>query len=291
MGLKDFQRECEKGLTKPLYLLTSKDEFLLNDAARAIKGLMKVDDFNFDDFDLSQSDTKVSAESLIELLNMVPFMGGKRTVFVRHAEKFSKKDTGILAGYASNPNPSSLLVLFALSTGSKKDSLQSLQGVNHIDLSLSPRELGQWVNSKAKGQGFTFSDEALKYLIGVVGDNLGLLFSEVSKFASLNKSVVELKDISDLVYEGADYGAFEVIAHIRRGDIKETFKGLNRLDNSLEPYQLLGALCWDYVMRPPRDSIGLRDALNILHESDRLVKRAALCSQEITALRLLKVIK
>ena len=291
MGLKDFQRECQSGFNKPLYVLSSKDEFLLNDAAKTIKGLLKIGDFNFDDYDLSFADSKVSAESLIELLNMMPFMCSRRTVFVRHAERFSKRDVGILAGYANKPNLSSLLVLFTLSTGAKRDLLQSIQGVVHLDLSLTSREVGHWISGKAKELGFTFSEEALKYLIAVVGDSVGLLLSEVAKFRALNKPVVELKDISDLVYEGADYGVFEVIPHLRRGNIKETFKGLDRLDNSIEPYQFLGALCWDYVTRPPQDSNRLKDTLYVLYQSDRLVKRAALCTEEITALRLLKVVK
>ncbi len=291
--MKEFNREIQSGFKGSCYCILSADEFLISDAAQSIKAAINLNEYSIEEFDLLNSDSVITVEALIEMLNTMPFMGTRKAIFVRHSEKFHKKDIARLEDYASNPCPASLLVLFAEMGDSRKANSLAIKGFREIALSLNARDIKEWINSKAQQRGYRFTRDALEYLFDIAGDNPGLLHSEVNKFAALNKDTVDIQDVSGLVYAGAEYGVFNLIGSLKKGDVKETIKGLQRLQGAVEPYQIIGALCWDYVVKGPRtgEQNRLIDTLRILHESDLLIKRAALCSIEMTILKLLKVIR
>lgn len=290
MGFRDLQKELTSGFKSPIYTITSSEEFLLRDCLKTIKDTLKLPDHSVEVFDLLQPESTITATSLVELLNMLPLMTERRVVFVNHSERFNKKDISILQDYASDPSPFSQLILL-VEVQDKKTSGFELKGSRQIDLSLSQKTLKDWLTLKAQGMGYRFTEEALEYLLEITGDNPGLLYSETLKFATLGKAVVDVHDISGLVYSGADYGVFEMIEHLKRGDVKETLIGSYRLQD-VEPFQVLGALCWHYVTRQGvgRSKDDLIRTLRVLHDTDLLIKRGALCAVDSAILRLLKVI-
>lgn len=290
MGFRDLQKELSSGFKSPLYTITSTDEFLFRDCLKTIVDTLKLPDYSIEVFDLLQPESTITATSLVELLNMLPLMTERRVVFVNHCERFNKKDISTLQEYASNPSPFSQLILL-VERQDKKTSGFELKGSKQIDLSLSQKTLKDWLILKAQAMGYRFTEEALEYLLEITGDNPGLLYSETLKFATLGKTIVDVQDISGLVYSGAEYGVFEMIEHLKRGDVKETLLGSYRLQD-VEPFQVLGALCWHFVTRQGISSgkDDLRRNLSVLHDTDLLIKRGALCAVDSAILRLLKVI-
>ncbi|HIJ60137.1 MAG TPA: DNA polymerase III subunit delta [Nitrospirae bacterium] len=288
-----IDRELSEGFNSPIYSIVSNDEFLLNDTARLIKKSVLQDEFNFEDYDLSFSDNKISINGLMESLNMIPFMSGRKVVFIRHSENFTKKELEALNKYFSNPSPFSLLVLFFKVSDLRKNLPLANQNIKTLVVSLSGREFVKWIDNRTRQLGYKLTKNAIDYLINVTGTDVGIINAELQKFNALNKQSLDIADISSIIYSGADYGAFELIDKIKQGDLKKSIQLLQRLDKEIETYQLLGALCWDLVVKQEKimDIKYIKDALKILHEADMLSKKSALCVMETTIVRLVENFK
>lgn len=288
MSFKSFDRELKDGFKGDIYALISNDDFLLDDAMRTIKKNLVEDDFNFEDYDLS--DSKMSLSGLLESLNMIPFMSGRKIVFLRHSEKLTKKQLATLDAYFVKPSSFSLLILF-FKVADLRKAVSLSSSVKTITLSLTDKELAQWIDNKAKSLGYCLTKETIEYLITISGNDAGIINAELSKFSALNKEQIDIVDISNIIYAGADYGAFELINMIKRGDLKKSLFLFQKLNESIETYQLLGALCWDMVVKQGRimNTQQMKDTLQILHEADKLSKRAALCVMETTIMKLIEI--
>ncbi|MCX8069563.1 MAG: DNA polymerase III subunit delta [Thermodesulfovibrionales bacterium] len=288
MSIKAFDKELTKGFKEPIYAVISNDDFLLNDAMKRIKKDVVFDEFNFEEFDLS--DNKVPLGGIMESLNMIPFMSGRKVVFIRHSEKLTKKELSTLDVYFSNPSSFTLLILFFKVSDMRKP-LSINSNVKTITLSLSDRELVDWIANKAISLGYELTREAIEYLINVSGTDAGIINAELLKFSTLNKAQLDIVDISNIIYAGADYGAFELIDLIKQGDLKKSLLLFQKLNESIETYQLLGALCWDLVVKQGRemDIKRMRETLKILHEADKLSKRGAFCVMETTIVKLIEM--
>ena len=100
MSIKHFIQEIEKGLRAPVYFLYSDDPYLLKEASLMAVGTVPESErgFGLTVFDLGGVDEKPSFDQIADVLNTMPFMGGRKTVIIENVQELSKKDTGRLEG-------------------------------------------------------------------------------------------------------------------------------------------------------------------------------------------------
>jgi len=248
MSYRNFLDEIKKGMPSANYILVASDPFLHTEAISLIKDLVPADerDFNFHVFDLlnAQSDN-LPFEQILDVVNTVPFFSGRKFVVIENFQKFSKKDFQKLKQYLIKPSESSVMIL--LNAGAvKKDVKENLEGLKQIILDISEREILPWLKARAKSKGLALSDSAADYLMGTIGPDLGLLTSELDKFALIGKPGLEKEDIVEIIEGKRIYTAFDLIDAIRAKDTERVFRIYRVLRDSEEPYGLLGALNWQY---------------------------------------------
>ncbi|MDP2276868.1 MAG: hypothetical protein Q8K51_01455, partial [Nitrospirota bacterium] len=178
MSIKTFLQEIDKGLTSPAYLLYADNEYVIEEALSSVKKTIPETEmpFNFNVFDLDSADSIPTAGEITDALNTVSFFGSRRYVIVRNLQKISAKEFKKFQPYIANPSPNSVFLMSYTGT-LKKEMKESTKGLKAICLDIRENDLPVWIREKARQKGITIKNDAVEYLIGVAGDDIGLLSS------------------------------------------------------------------------------------------------------------------
>jgi len=296
MSYRNLLDEVKKGLPSPCYMLTSSDRFLHSEAVSLIRGMIPESelDFSFQSFDLLSSDQdKPSPDLIIDVLNTVPFFSGRKYVVVENFQKLPKKEMGKFAGYLTAPSESSILVL--LYEGSpKKDFKEGLKGAKQISLDIRESDMPSWLVDKARSKDLSLTDEAARYLLAIIGPDLGMLSTEVEKLTLIGKKDVSLDDIKEIVEGKRAYGVFDLINALRNRNADEAFRIYGILRETEEPYILIGALNWQYAQmqgegNSPAEQNYLYEVFSLLKNADAGIKTGSYYPLELLLAKLLKL--
>jgi DNA polymerase III subunit delta len=249
MSFKTFLNEIEKGLPNPFYLFYTSDPFLQREAIAAIKRLVPEPerDFNLHIFDLSATgDESVSLGQILNVVNTVSFFGGKRfTIAAGNIQKLSKKELETLNEYALHPAFGTLFVIIHLGVFSKEGK-EKFRILKPASLDIRESEIPYWIKKRGEIKGVELSNDAIDYLIGLIGPDLGLLASEIEKISLIGKKRIETDDIADIVTGEKLYGIFDLVDALRQKDAEKVFRIYKSLKETSDDYSLIGALNWQY---------------------------------------------
>lgn len=276
MSIKNFIHESEKGFGSPVYFLYADDQYLLKETAiMAAKTVPEAErDFSFDLFDLDGIDETPPFEQIVDVLNTAPFFVRHRIVVIENIQELFKKDMEPLENYISNPSHHAVLIL--LHRGNPKAQFREvMKKVKTIALDIKPQELPSWIKEKARLKGLTVTNDAVDYLIGLIGPDVGLISSELEKFTLIGKSHIDTKDIVTIVRGNSDYDVFDLVNALRDKDTERAFRIARALQETQESYGLLGAINWHYSRMSLKDkgrAAYYSKVFELLNEADISIK-------------------
>lgn len=278
MSIKTFLQEIDKGLTSPVYLLYADNEYAIEEALSSVKKTISETEipFNFNVFDMDSADSIPTAWEITDTLNTVSFFGSRRYVIVRNLQKISAKEFKKFQFYIANPSPNSVL-LMSYTGALKKEMKESTKGLKTICLDMRENDLPVWIKEKIRQKGITIKDDAVEYLIGVVGDDMGLLSSEIEKLASFGNETITIGIIKEIVEGSRDYSVFDLTNALRERNIEKVFRIFRALSETTEPYNLLGAINWQYskMLLQANNTLQRKDfsrAFELLNNADIQIK-------------------
>ncbi|MCX5717536.1 MAG: DNA polymerase III subunit delta [Nitrospirae bacterium] len=278
MSFKTFLQEIDKGLTSPAYLLYADNEYMIEEALSSVKKTIPETEmpFNFNVFDMDSSDSIPTAGEITDTLNTVSFFGGRRHVVVKNLQKISAKEFKKFQSYVANPSPNSVF-LMSYTGILKKGMKESTKGLKSICLDIRENDLPVWIKEKIRQKGIAIKDDALGYLIGVVGDDIGLLSSEIEKLASFGNETITITGIKEIVEGSRDYSVFDLTNALREKNVEKVFRIYRTLSETTEPYNLLGAINWQYskMSLQANDTRQRKDfsrAFKLLNDADIQIK-------------------
>lgn len=278
MSIKTFLQEIDKGLTSPAYLLYADNEYPIEEALSAVKRTIPEAEmaFNFNVFDMDSADSIPTAGEITDTLNTVSFFGSRRYVVVRNLQRISTKEFKKFQSYIANPSPNSVFLMSYTGT-LKKEMKESTKGLKTICLDIRENDLPVWIKEKIRQKGITIKDDAVGYLIGVVGNDIGLLSSEVEKLASFGNETITISGIKEIIEGSRDYSVFDLTNALREKNIEKVFRIYRTLSETTEPYNLLGAINWHYskMSMQANDTRQRKDfsrAFELLNDADIQIK-------------------
>lgn len=272
MSLNHYLAEIKKGLRSPVYILHGDSHFLLKEAIFNTYSIVPEGnrEFALEIFDMEDGDSP-PMDNIVDILNTMPFTGGRRFVFIENAQSIKKKELKVISDYVSNPSPYSVLIMLYL--GKKIDLNMQSQKVKIISVDIRPQDMPSWIKEKGLKKGIDLTDGAIDYLIGITGQDIGLISSELEKIALLGKRQIDSMDISSIIKSEGDYDAFDLIEAMKRNDREGVFRILKKLVDSTEPYSILGALNWYFSRSKEEDKIeDLYRVYSLLYEADSAIK-------------------
>ncbi len=294
MSLRNFYLELSKGLPSPVYLISSPDDFLLYESLTLIKEKQTASDsLNLNVYDIDPSEGGVSIKEIVGVLNTFPFFGQKRTVVLKNIQKMPKKETKKLTDYFLNPSDFTLLIMLCGGEYKKIFDPVVLKKVKLIHINIQGNDIPSWIQEKAKKKGIELKPRAVEYLISTAGEDLAMLNSEIEKFSLLGKNIIDINEIKEIVYDGAEFDAFDLARALQKRDRKSVFRIYYSLEKNIDSVALLGALNWHYKNQydkaEEREQRTYHNIFRFLHEADIAIKNSQSNAIENLIIRILRL--
>jgi len=183
----------------------------------------------------------VSSFSLSELLDataVMPFIAEKRLVIVEGIPKISKEEFATLL----ESKHEDVIILFVEPAPDKRlnvtKELQA-QAELHTFGILSPRELREWAKKFVSESGATLQNEALEYLLDIVGSDQQILAQELRKLATFARDSIEKDHVELLAVPSGSQVIWRLTDLLGSGKAEEALKFVRySLERGEDPYTL-----------------------------------------------------
>lgn len=259
LSREDLRNQLLKGEIAPVYLLFGAETYLRDLAAKTITERALTDsslrEFNETVFSLAESkiDYALSAAEQMPMISTRRVVRITETVVSATGKKDSLKedDETILTRYLSRPSETSV-VIFVADELDKRRKISKLLLENSVAVeftALSEMELMSWAKGELKKQDADIEDRALRYLIGLVGDNVRKITTEIEKLAvaALPDSLITFELVEQLVPNSRELSNFELTDYLLAKNRTRSLQILHKiLDDGAEPLMLLGLIASNF---------------------------------------------
>ena len=260
-----MKEEASMKIEKATYIFYGEEQWLLKKRVAEIKKAVFADDQWALEYNLVTFETKnITMKSLLENLNIMPFMGEKRLVILEGAELFTfggksgeeqKKNDEQLIAYLNNPNPACVLIICNYYLPEKKNE-KAYSKFAALDMvavekfeALKPQAVKLWVKDYLKAYNSSIDLDALDYLTASSSRSLGILANELDKALTYTgKKRLSLEDIKQIITPTAEDSSFLLLNCLVDRKSNNALKALrNLLYYGSNEYQLLAFLEGQYI--------------------------------------------
>jgi len=246
---------------KPVYLIHGPEELLLERALERLRRrLAEVADldFNLDTFE----GEKAAGADVIAAANTLPFMSERRLVIVRDADKMSTDDLKIIAEYAADPNPETVLVLVAEKMAKNLRIYKAIDALGGVAEYKAPskREYPRTVVEMFASHGKRVGLDAAEVLVRAVGYDLRKLDTEIEKVIAFSgaETTLSRREIEEVVSTTAPASIFDFLDAIGARDCRSALRTLADLLGDGESIYGIQAM----TLRHVRNLISVRSLID-----------------------------
>ena len=260
-----MKEEKSVKIDKGAYIFYGEEQWLMKERIKEIKNALFANDTWALEYNLSIFEAKnITMKSLLDNLNIMPFMGDKRLVILEGAELFTfggksgeeqKKNDEMLIDYLKNPNPVCVLIICNYYLPEKKNDkvYTKFAAVDTVKVekfeTLKPQAVKLWVKDYLKAYNSSIDSDALEYLTASSSRSLGILANELEKALTYTgKKRLSLEDIKQITTPTAEDSAYLLLNCLVERKSNEAIKAFrNLLYYGSNEYQLLAFLEGQYT--------------------------------------------
>lgn len=211
LTIDDLRSDLKRKKFSPVYLLHGEEDFLADEAIDLIIASSLTPEqrgFNLDIVYGSDAD----ARDIVSHASSFPLMADRRVVVVRDLDKLGNKE--LLSSYIERPAPSSCLVLQSVKPDLRKKPYVTVKRSGMV-IRFDPirdYQVGSWIGTRVKEQGWEIDPEAVKMLAAYVGTSLREIQNELDKLYIFlgEKRKIRADDIRAVVGVSKEYNIFEL---------------------------------------------------------------------------------
>lgn len=248
MYSKELQREFERHLPKPVYLIWSEENYFLEDVlAKAVYAVIAshLKDFNYNVFY-----PPVNPYEILDTAMTLPLMAQRRFVVLKDFHLFPASSIKAIISYFEKPCESTCMLLLSRREPRKVwgDAQRWLDAIPIFSLKIKESDIPTWVKQKGHEKGINITQDAVDYLIESVGPDIGLLMAEIEKIVLSGLKSIKREDLISSTGIVRGYTPFDLVDAIIADKKAKAFRILNALieSKSSETVSILGALNWHY---------------------------------------------
>ena len=248
---EELKRQLKQGQLAPLYLLHGAEEFLREQAARAITETALRDaplrEFNEASYSLAQ----VDVQQALAAAEQLPLMAARRIVRVTDFARLKEADEGALLRYVARPVETSVVIFIAEELDKRRKlSKALLDACASVEFAaLTDNELAAWGRDHLKRVGAETDERTLRQIIALVGPSVRRLSNELDKLATaaLPAGYITMEMVDALVGRSRELSNFELTDHLVARERARALATLRRLlDDGAEPLMLIGLIASNY---------------------------------------------
>lgn len=243
----------------PIYLLFGAETYLRDLAAKAITDLVLKDsslrEFNETEYSLNDSQVSHALASAEQL----PMISSRRVVKISNVivsatvtkDNLREDDEATLVSYLNRPSETSVVIFIAdeLDKRRKISKLLLEKSVAVEFPALEDADLIKWAKDKLKEFNADSDEKALRHLVGLVGNNVRRLTTEVEKLAvaALPDKLITFDLVESLVPNSRELSNFELTDYLLSKNKSRALQILKKiLDDGAEPLMLLGLIASNF---------------------------------------------
>jgi DNA polymerase-3 subunit delta len=247
----DLHRELKQGRVRPLYLLFGPEEYLREQATRAITEAALKDaplrEFNESSFSLQNTDV----QQAIAAAEQLPMMSSRRVVRVTEFARLREADEEALVRYITRPVESSVVIFVADDLDKRRKLSKTLMDAcASIEFApLADAELAKWASERLKKLKVETDERTLHQIIALAGSSVRTLSTELDKLATaaLDTGRITMEMVEALVGRSRVLSNFELTDHLIARNRRRALETLQRLlDDGAEPVMLIGLIASNY---------------------------------------------
>ena len=219
---------------QPVYFLYGPENYLIDEEVQKLLDQTltpKERGLNLHTFDGEEH----SGQEIAQAAQTLPMFSKYRFVLVNEADRMEEENVDTLLRYILDPSPSTCLVMVGQTAGSWKRHQAAIEKVGKaVEYGrLKGRGLASWIKKRMGEKGKTISEEAVDYLIEVVGDHLQDLENALEKISLSvgEKQTIDLLNIEGIVSEVKISTVFDLTDAIGHQNLE---KALGILGKALE---------------------------------------------------------
>lgn len=220
-SLEQLKKDLSECNLRNCYLLFGCERYLRNFYEKKLIAALggSRDDMNTNIFDTNP----VSAPDIISQAQTLPFFADRRIVVVRYSG-FFKKNSDELADFIGEA-PDTTTFIFVEDDADARLKLYKQIAKHGLCVEFatqSDRYLLQNIGAYLKKNNKRMSEDDARYMLDVIGNDMGRLMSELEKLVSyaFQKEVITREDIDAICSRNIEDRIFEMIDSIMRKDIR-----------------------------------------------------------------------
>lgn len=234
----EFLREIKNHKISPNYFIFGMENYLKDKVISAITEKLTTKEVN--DFDLVKLyGDNVSAVSVLEQLEMMPFMSKYRLIFLKNFGQMKTSDKDIIAEYTKNPMPTSILVLTS-DKSDKRLSAYKIISENAISIECKQpygsKDIIRWLNQELRKQHIFMDSEAVNLFANYIEPDYLIASNELEKMIifTQNKGKITYDDVVECVGKSKTNSIFDLQNALGDRNLKKSLKVLENMISSNE---------------------------------------------------------
>ena len=212
--IKQIVDEIKSKNTKPIYFLMGEEAYYIDKISDFIEdNILSEEEKGFNQMILYGRD--VTIDDIIGNAKRFPMMSEKQVVIVKEAQDLSRS-IEMLADYAENPQPSTVLVIcYKYKTIDKRKKLAKTiaqTGCLFESKKLYENQVSDWINSVLREKGYQIEPKATHMLVEFLGTNLSKIANELEKLMLIigNNVTITPLHIEQNIGISKDFNNFEL---------------------------------------------------------------------------------
>ncbi|WP_040250342.1 DNA polymerase III subunit delta [Psychroserpens mesophilus] len=230
--VKQIVADIKKGQIKPIYFLMGEEPYYIDAISDFIENnILSEEEKGFNQMVLYGRD--VAIDDIVSNAKRYPMMAERQVVIVKEAQDLSRTIEN-LASYASNPQPTTVLVLnYKYKKIDKRKALYKAikkQGsVVFESKKLYENQVADWIRRVLSGQNYTISPKASQMLVEFLGTDLSKINNELEKLKIILPEGTQItpEHIEVNIGISKDYNNFELRKAIGERNSVKAFKIVN----------------------------------------------------------------
>lgn len=260
MNYTEVLQQIKLGKILPVYLLYGEEAYLMRHLEKQIIDALLTPDER--EMNLTVLDHDPETKELVNLIETVPFMGGKNVIVIRGTALFKSRggpgepgaadiDEQLLATLDNMPEYSHV-VFSSTDKADKRRKIYKTVEKNGAAVELAPLKAGEirpWLSARLAEKGKKMDSDAVEYLMGVISVmqqiSLGFLESEIEKLSLYTgeRNTITYDDLTAVFSSMPEVSVFAMIDALSQ---KHTVKALELINQQLaageHPLRLLALL-------------------------------------------------
>ena len=249
---ENLKSQLAKRQYAPIYLLHGDEGYYIDALVKIFEQILPPEERDFNMY--TMYGPEVSPDTVMDACRRYPMMAERQVVILKEAQEMHAAKLNRLHLYASQPSPTTILVICCRGAMAKaKDLIAQIKknnGVIFHSEKIKEYHIVNHISSYIKTKGLNAEPKALEMLRDYIGTDLSRLYNEIDKLALIlgANAMITPESIERNIGISKDYNNFELIDALSQRNAEKAFRIIEyfKLNSKNNPTVLIASTIFGY---------------------------------------------